>query len=562
VRAGEVQRRLGLDRSGDGSCGVARQGEPDVMETLGGFLDSLAARYGEREALAYAPSATVTARLSWAELSSQSRVVARKLLALGITKGARVGLLCTNRLEWLPLAFGILRLGAILVPFSTLWKRDEIAYGLRHGDVQLLLTLSGFRKHDYLATLHEIVPELARARPGFLQAPQAPNLQRVVLLEGRGAGTESWQQVGAAADDAFLSTLETTIAPADWATVFFTSGTTAQAKAVLHCHRSLAISARRIADAVGITAGDAWWGHMPLFWSGGFILGALATLAGGGRVVLQESVDPESALALLESERCTIMAGWHQAGPLLEHPRFAAARLHLRKGTHHPLAPRLLGPGHHAIGVYGMSETATCVTAARWDDPEEMRTGTFGRPLPGMELRIVDPESRQPVAPGDTGEILVKGPTLMEGYYKVPGGATFDAHGFFRTGDLGYLDERGALHFATRLKDVIKTAGVNVAAVEVEEALAQHPAVKSAHVVGVPHPSRGENVAAFVVAEPQQAVGEDELRDFCRRSLASYKVPRHIFFIAEAELPRTGSGKVEKATLRQRAAARTPPASD
>src|SRR5439155_5413312 len=151
----------------------------------------------------------------------------------------------------------------------------------------------------------------------------------------------------------------------------------------------------------------------------------------------------------------------------------------------HPLATRLLGPDHVSVGMYGMTETATCVTCARWDDPETIRVGTFGRPLAGMEVRIVDPATMTPVAPGATGEILVRGPTLMEGYYKVPRASTFDADGFFRTGDLGRFDEGGYLHFASRLKDVIKTAGVNVAASEVEEALARHPAVKSAHVVGV-----------------------------------------------------------------------------
>jgi acyl-CoA synthetase (AMP-forming)/AMP-acid ligase II len=365
-----------------------------------------------------------------------------------------------------------------------------------------------------------------------------------------------WADLPDALDDAFLDALEQSVAPTDWATVFFTSGTTAQAKAVLHCHAALTTSGRRISPCFGITPDDAWWGHMPLFWSGGFILGALATMAGGARVVLQETVDPASALKLLEAERCTIMAGWHQAGPLLDHADFSKHKLHLKKGTNHTLAPRLLGSDHLAIGVYGMSETATCVTAARWDDPENVRTDTFGRPLDGMQVKIVNPETGQRVAEGESGEIHVTGPTLMEGYYKVPRYQTFDAEGFFKTGDLGYFDPAGYLHFATRLKDVIKTAGVNVAAVEVEEALQRHPAVKSAHVVGVPHPTRGENVVAFVIRHAEATVGEDALRDFCKTTLASYKVPRHVFTISEAELPRTGSGKVEKAALRRAAAAR------
>jgi fatty-acyl-CoA synthase len=173
-----------------------------------------------------------------------------------------------------------------------------------------------------------------------------------------------------------------------------------------------------------------------------------------------------------------------------------------------------------------------------------------------MEVRIADPETGAAVATGEVGEIRVKGPTLMEGYHRVPRADTFTPDGFFRTGDLGFLDGEGFLHFATRLKDVIKTAGVNVAAVEVEEALVRHDAVAAAHVVGVPHPVRGENVAAFVVLRPGAAADEGELLAFCRAQLASYKVPKHVFVIAEAAVPRTGTGKVEKPALRREAETR------
>jgi fatty-acyl-CoA synthase len=206
--------------------------------------------------------------------------------------------------------------------------------------------------------------------------------------------------------------------------------------------------------------------------------------------------------------------------------------------------------------MYGMSETATCVACARFDDPPAIRRETFGRPLPGMRVRIVDPETGAAAAPGEAGEIWVAGPTLMEGYYRVPRADTFTPDGFFRTGDQGYLDAEGLLHFAARLKDVIKTAGVNVAAVEVEEALARHEAVKAAHVVGVAHPVRGENVAAFVVLRPGTQADEAGLIAFCRTHLASYKVPRHVFAIDEAAVPRTGTGKVAKPVLRREAETR------
>jgi fatty-acyl-CoA synthase len=521
------------------------------METLGAFLDAVTASEPNREAVAHAPRDRVTARMTRGELRAASRVAAKKLAGLGVGKGTRVGLLCPNRIDWLPIAFGALRIGAVLVPFSTLWKREEIAYGLVHGDVDVLLTVPGFLKHDYVTALGDIMPELATSRPGALHAAAAPALRRVVLLDGTAPGTDRWSELPDDVSDAAVDALEARVSPADVATVFFTSGTTAQAKAVVHAHAALAMSGRRIAECLGTTPDDAWWGHMPLFWSGGFVIGALQTLAGGARVVLQEQVDPGSALALLEAERCTIMAGWHQAGPLLEHPDWGRRTITLRKGSYHPLATALMGPDHLAVGMYGMSETATCVACARSDDPPAVRRETFGRPLAGMELRIVDPDTGAPVAPGESGEIFVKGPTLMEGYYRVPREQTFTPDGFFKTGDLGYLDAQGCLHFATRLKDVIKTAGVNVAAVEVEEALAKHPAVKAAHVVGVPDSVRGENVAAFVTLNEGASASPDDLRQFCKQALASYKVPRHVFVIADADVPRTGTGKIAKPALRE-----------
>jgi len=534
------------------------------METLGGFLDDALAREPGREVVAYAPSDRVTVRQSAAELRAASRQAAKRLVALGVGKGMRVGLLCPNRPEWLAVAFGALRIGAVLVPFSTLWKRDEIAYGLRHGDVQLLIAVPGFLKHDYLASLHDIVPELARSTPGALRSTAAPALRGVWLL-GRESGEVAPSTPGTArfddvstADvgDALLDGLEAAVSPTDIATIFFTSGTTAQAKAVVHAHAPLVISGRRLADCLGVGADDAWWGHMPLFWSGGFVIGALCGLAGGARLVLHERPDPAGSLRLLDAERCTLMAGWHQAGPLLEHPDFDATKVHLRKGSFHVLADKLMRPDHVAVGMYGMSETATCVACARHDDPVDVRRGTFGRLLAGTELRFVDPDSGADAAPGTPGEIFVKGPTLMEGYYRVPRADTFQPDGFFKTGDLGYLDADGCLHFATRLKDVIKTAGVNVAAVEVEEALAKHPHVKAAHVVGVPHPSRGENVAAFVVPAAGAELQAEALLAFCREMLAAYKVPKHIFPIEEHLVPRTGTGKIAKPELRREAESR------
>jgi acyl-CoA synthetase (AMP-forming)/AMP-acid ligase II len=309
-----------------------------------------------------------------------------------------------------------------------------------------------------------------------------------------------------------------------------------------------------VATTLGLDADDRTWGYLPFFFTGGLVAVGLATLTRGGAVVLQEVFDAGETLRLLEAERVTVFFAWpHQAEAMIAHPRFKDARLHLRKGVgaNTRWAATLYPPDHHAVGTFGMTETAPLCTAWPWDAPLALRAGSHGPPTGTKEIRIVDPETGAPLPQGTEGELCVRGPTLFSHYLGHTRAQCFDADGFFHTGDLGRLDERGALHFVGRLKDVIKSAGANVAAAEVEAVLREHPAVGAAHAVGVPDAARGENVAAFVVLARDVAPGE--LLAHCRARLASYKVPRHLWVRQEAELPLKGSGKVDKGRLREEA---------
>jgi acyl-CoA synthetase (AMP-forming)/AMP-acid ligase II len=344
------------------------------------------------------------------------------------------------------------------------------------------------------------------------------------------------------------------VSPSDHATLFFTSGTTAEPKGVVHTHRAICRAADDVAAVLGLGAEDRTWGYQPFFFTGGLVAVALATLSRGGAVVLQEVFDAGETLRLLESERCTVFFAWpHQAQAITAHPNFRDARLSLRKGVgaNTKWADALYPPDHHAVGTYGMTETAPLCTAWPWDAPLALRAGSHGPPVDGKEVRICEPETGRVLPAGEEGEICVRGPTLFSHYYRHEPAECFDREGFFHTGDLGWLDERGALHFLGRIKDVIKTAGVNVAAAEVEATLLAHPAVAAAHVVGVPDAARGENVAAFVVLKTP--VGAEELLAHCRRLLATFKVPRHIWIRDEHQLPQKASGKVDKAILKAEA---------
>jgi fatty-acyl-CoA synthase len=323
----------------------------------------------------------------------------------------------------------------------------------------------------------------------------------------------------------------------------------------VHAHRALCRSASDVGATLGLEASDRTWGYLPFFFNAGLVAVALATLARGAAVVATEVFEPGEVLHLLEAERCTVFFAWpHQAEALIQHPRFASTKLALHKGVgaNTPWAARLYPPDHRAVGTWGMTETGPMFTAWPATTPIELRASSHGAPVAGRDVRICDPESGAPTGVGAAGEICVRGPTLFSHYDDLAPSDCFDAEGFFRTGDRGQLDEHGALHFLGRIKDVIKTAGVNVAAAEVEATLLRHPAVGAAHVVPVPAGPRGEDVAAFVVAA--RPVEPAALVEHCRAELASYKVPRHLWLRREDELPLRSSGKVDKALLRAEAA--------
>jgi fatty-acyl-CoA synthase len=531
------------------------------MTTIGALIDDVARQYADRPALIAADRS-----VSFAALGHLANRAAIGLARLGVSKGTRVGILMPNRAEWLACAFGAFKLGAIVVPLNTLHRRAELEYTLRHADVTVLITVSHFLSHAYVDLLREICPGLDGAeRP--LALPQLPALREVVVDgEPRPPAARSLASLFAAdaglagdwlAGD-WLDAMQAQVVPTDPAAIFFTSGTTAAPKGVVHTHATMLQAAHNVADRLGLTADDRTWGYLPFFFTGGLVAVALATLSRGGAVLLQEVFEAGAALRLMEKHNCTTIFAWpHQAEALVAHPNFARTTLQLRKGpgAQTSWAAQLFQRDHQAVGTWGMTETGPMAASSRWDDPLPVRAGSHGRPMPGLEFRIADPASGRLLEADEEGELLVRGTSLMSHYYKMAPSECFDAHGYFHSGDLARLDATGHLHFLGRIKDVIKTAGVNVAAAEVEAVLQGHPAVKLACVTGVPHPARGENVAAFVVTRAAGCT-EADLLAYCRERLSSYKVPRHVFLCTESDLPVLGSGKVDKQALRALAIAR------
>ena len=525
--------------------------------TLGDLLDELAAATPQAPALVSGAE-----RFDFATLKARADDFARALLALGIGRGDRVALLCSNRSEWVVAAGGAAKLGAAVAAISTFSSPREFAFALKHSGAKALVTLSRFRDRHFLEALEELCPELARRPPGVLRSTALPDLRAVVVLDGEPSpGTFSpaaFLAHGNAVDGAALAQAQAAVTPDDICFILYTSGSTAAPKGVTLAHGPLLANSFDIGERQHLTAKDRLWLAVPLFWAFGSANAMPAIMTHGGCMVLQEVFEPGAALALIERERCSVYYGMaNMARALLEHPDHPGRRLgEMRTGlTIGPpeditLTIQALGAAELCT-VYGSTETYGNCAVTDAHDPLPLRLVTQGLPLPGMTIRAVDPVTRTPLPQGEIGELAVRG-YITPGYFRAPelDAEAFD-DGWFLTGDLGSIEPDGRVRFRGRLKEMIKTGGVNVAPLEVEHVLLQHPDIVQAHVVGVPDRLKGEIVAAAVEMRPDVRPDAGAITAFCRERLASYKVPIRFAFRAAAEFPRTSTGKIHKPGLRQ-----------
>jgi fatty-acyl-CoA synthase len=528
-----------------------------ASRTLGGLVAELAAARPDAEAVVFRDQ-----RLSRAGLAARVDAFARALLATGVRRGDRVALLAPNRPEWIIAALATAAIGGVVAAISTFSTPRELLWTLEHAGASVLVTVEAFRGRRFLAPLHDACPELAVSAPGQLRSDRLPRLRTVVCLDTRGHGgvfgLEDFLAAGAGVSGKTLETARRAVDPHDVCYILYTSGSTAEPKGVTLAHGGLVANAFDIGERQHLHAADRLWLAVPLFWSFGSANALPAVLTHGGCVVLQEAFEPGEALELLERERCTVYYGMaNMARAMLEHPdrrrrRLDTMRTGLTIGPPEDIEMTIESVAARELcNVYGSTETyGNCaVTDAR--DPLAVRLHTQGEPLPGMAIRTVHPESRQPLPRGEVGELCVRG-HVTPGYHGAPelDALAFDRDGYFLTGDLGLVDADGRVRFRGRLKELIKTGGINVAPLEVEQVLLQHPDVKQAHVVGVPDRERDEIVVAALELRAGAAADAAALVAFCRERLASYKVPVRLAFRTADEFPRTPTGKIHKPSLR------------
>lgn len=489
--------------------------------------------------------AVVTAdeAVAYRELDDASAAVAARLAGAGVVKGDRVALLAPNGIEWATVAMAVLRMGAVLVPLSTLLRPAELLEQLTLASVTHVVTVPEFRNRHYLDELEEVAPGLVGAVHAGARHPAAPSLRRV------------WTTGGLPDDPvpaALVTALADRVGPADDMVVLFTSGSRGAPKGVIHTHGAAVRAVAAGLEARCVGPGERLYIPMPFFWTGGFGQGLLTVLVAGATLLTEAEPEPERTLELLVRERATLFRGWpDQAARLAASPGFAGADLSsLRDGSLAAVLPpeRRPGPGARAT-LFGMTETFGPYCGDRLDrDLPADKFGSCGRPLEGVEVRIVDPDSSTEVPAGEEGEIWLRGDHLLRGICGRVRSTVFTDDGSYRTGDLGRLDPDGYLWSSGRLDDMVKVKGATVYPSEVEAALRAVEGVRQAHVTDVPDGSGQRQVAALVVTDaPMESV-----REGVRWRLSAFKVPtRWLTTPAADAVPMLASGKVDKAALQK-----------
>lgn len=516
-------------------------------------------------------------RLDFAELRRRADEVAAGLAALGVEPGDRVAIWAPNCWEWAVALLGLQSAGAALVPLNTRYKGLEAADILRRSGAKVLFTVEGFLGNDYVSMLRgmDTVGGVSATEPtDDVPIPALPALARVVILRRCGElppATVTLEDVVAAGGEAELAEVDRRVAaqdPAAMSDLLFTSGTTGAPKGVVQTHAATLRAFTDWADLVGLRGDDRYLVINPFFHAFGYKAGIVAGLITGCTLVPLPTFDVDRAVEVIASERISMIPGpptLYQT--LLHHPGFdpsAVTTLRLAVTGAAAVPVELVEAMRHTLGfenvitAYGLTEACGVVSACRSDDDAETISRTSGRAIPGVEVRVVDEEGRD-AAPGEPGEVLVRGYNVMQGYFEDPEqtAEAVDAEGWLHTGDVATMDERGYLTITDRLKDMFIVGGFNAYPAEIEALLGTHPAVAQAAVVGVPDERMGEVGYAFVVPVTGAVVSPPELVSWAKEQMANFKAPRHVELI-EA-LPLNASGKVLKYDLRTRALAALEP---
>lgn len=534
-----------------------------IGETIGASLNRAARSYGDRDALI---SCHQNLRYTYSELLTEVDRAARGFLALGVKRGDRIGIWSANVAEWMVTQYAAAKVGAILVNINPAYRIRELEYALRQSGLSVLVSARGFRSTDYVEMLSALMPQWSARGTGPLKAVSLPSLEHVIFLGiGTTPGGKTWPEFlegGDRISRAGLAEREAVLQFDAPVNIQYTSGTTGSPKGATLSHHNILNNGYFVGEMLRYTADDRICVPVPFYHCFGCVMGNLAALTHGASVVIPAaSFDAEATLRAIEMHHCTSIYGVPTMFiAQLDHPDFAKYRLDslrtgIMAGAPCPIeVMRQVLDRMHAPEMticYGMTETSPVSFQSAIDDPLEARVSTIGRVHPHLECKIVDPQTSAIVSRGSPGELCTRGYSVMLGYWDDPQStrAAVDDARWMHTGDLAVMRDDGYVQISGRIKDMIIRGGENVYPREVEEFLYTHPKISEVQVIGVPDGKYGEELCAWVRLRENLDVTAEELQEFCRGQIATFKIPRYFRFTTE--FPTTVTGKVQKYKMRE-----------
>jgi fatty-acyl-CoA synthase len=529
--------------------------------TLGQILDETVAKWPDNEAVVYVDR---DFRLTYREFAEKVDTLAKGLMGLGVKKGEKVAIWATNVPYWVAFQFATAKIGAVLLTVNTYYRNHELDYLLKQSDTENLILIDGFRDVDYVGTTYELVPELKTMERGRLKSERYPHLKRVLFLgQEKHRGMYSMPELEAMSvmvSDEEYKARQDELDPHDVVNMQYTSGTTGFPKGVQLTHYNIGNNGFWIGENQRFTEKDRVCLPVPLFHCFGCVLGVLASVTHGATMVILEGFDPLLVMASVDSERCTALYGVPTMYiAVLEHRSFkrfdySSLRTGIMAGSPCPVpVMRRVMDSMNMKDIticYGLTESSPVMTQTRIGDPIEKMTETVGRPMPEVEVAVIDPETGERCGVGVQGEVCCRGYLVMKGYYNNPEATekAIDKDGWLHSGDLGTFDEDGYLAITGRLKDMIIRGGENVYPREIEEFLYTMEGIQDVQVAGVPSRKYGEEIGAFIILKQGVEMNPEDVRDYCRGKISRYKIPKYIAFVDE--YPMTASGKIQKYKLR------------
>jgi len=535
--------------------------EPLIGLTLGEVLDKTAANHPNDEVLI---SVQQGLRYTYKEFSNICTQVAKGLIRLGIERGDNIAIWATNRAEWMITQFAAATIGAALVPINPAYRVNELEYALNLSESKALLLIDRYKTSDYISMFYQVCPEAKDTGEGEIKSGRLPFLKHAVLtVEKNYPGMLSWRELiekGKGVSDAQLIQRQDSLDFDDPAYVIFTSGTTGSPKAVVLSHHTMVNNARAGARRMGFRPQGRLCLCLPMYHALGLWACVLCIASSATVVLPAEYFDAQATLSAIEKEKCTMLFGVPTMFTAeLEHPDFDKFDLSSLRGGligGAPCPPETVRKTMDLMHMrdilifMGLTEAMACTTTTT-DDVLEHRLTIVGTPLPHLEIKIINPETKAIVPRGEQGELCCRGYTVMKEYYKdaEATAAQIDRDRWLHTGDLATMDEDGYVRITGRLKDMVIRGGVNIYPVEIENFLLSNPKISMAQVIGVPDAKFGEELCAWIKLKDGVSATEDEMREFCKGKIAHYKIPRYFRFVNE--FPMTASGKIRKVEMRR-----------